>query len=136
MYQDDIHIEAVKTCNQIYAEYNKLTIENSLRAIRGLLLAHGGAVTAIIMSQNHNLLHSCLWFGVGAILTVLCSACGYLANLNYMKTWGEFIKNSSVSERDKAQKLGEKCHRYAYFLYIASVCVFFYGLYDVYKMIS
>ena len=125
---NEAELERVKLYNQMYLEYNKLVIENSMRAQRGLLLCHGGAITAIVMSGKAWLLPYALFFGLGAILAVLCCALGYAANFRYMASWAVYIKALSMPEIEAQEKKGSMFHRWAIASGAASGACFLFGL--------
>lgn len=121
-------LERAKADYQLHVEYHKLVIENAMRAQRGLLLCHGGAITAIVMSGQARMLPYCLWFGAGAALVVLSSGFGYAANYCYMNTWDK------PSERVKF--FGKVFHAVAVMVYVASVGTLFRALWEIYNIIG
>ena len=121
-------LERTKADCQLHVEYHKLVIENAMRAQRGLLLCHGGAITAIVMSGQARLLPYCPWFGLGAVLVVLSSGLGYAANYCYMNTWDK----PSAS----ARLLGKIFHAAAVMVYVTSLGIMFRCLWEVFKVIT
>lgn len=128
---NEAELERVKLHNQMYLEYHKLVIENSMRAQRGLLLCHGGAITAIVMSGKVWLLPYALYFGLGAFLAVACCALGYVANLKYMASWAVYAKALTVSEITQEERKGSKYHICAVCSGVASGACFLWGLYSI-----
>ena len=125
---NEAELERVKLHNQMYLEYNKLVIENAMRAQRGLLLCHGGAITAILMSGKAWLLPYALIFGCGAILAVVSSCLGYWTNRCYMASWGMFCNNETPEEAMQDVQNGWRFHIAAMFTAGISVILFFAGL--------
>lgn len=126
--QEQKELERVKTQYQLLIEYHKIVVENSMRAQRGLLLCHGGAITAILMSGKAWLLPFCLVFGVGAGLAVFSSALGYVANYSYMCTWSKtksWIKLSAAF-----------AHGIAVAVYAMSIALFFWNLWRIFDTIK
>ena len=124
--------ESITAEQQLYIEYTKLVVENSMRAQRGLILCHGGAITAILMSGNKSLLPYALLFGLGAILAVICSALGYWTNFHYMNSRGKGLINEPPEYFTKENEKGRHSHRWAVGVGIASVALFLVGLALVY----
>lgn len=122
--QEQKELERVKTQFQLLVEYHKLVVENSMRAQRGLLLCHGGAITAILMSGKAWLLPFCLVFGVGAGFTVLSSGLGYITNYCYMWTWG--------NTNPWLDRLATFAHVLAIALYAISIGLFFWNLWRIF----
>lgn len=129
---NEAELERVKLHNQMYLEYNKLVIENAMRAQRGLLLCHGGAITAILMSGKTWLMPYCVLFGAGAILAVLSTGLGYLANLSYMSTWSEYTVGTTSEEATKKQKRGVLAHRSAIVAFLLGVLCFVANLWQIF----
>jgi hypothetical protein len=125
---NEAELERVKLHNQMYLEYNKLVIENAMRAQRGLLLCHGGAITAILMSGKAWLLPYTLVFGCGAMLAVVSSCLGYWTNRCYMSSWGLYCAEETPGEAVQDTKKGWLYHRAAMLVAGVSVALFFVGL--------
>ena len=128
---NEAELERVKLHNQMYLEYHKLVIENAMRAQRGLLLCHGGAITAILMSGKAWLMPYCVLFGAGAILAVVSTGLGYLANLYYMSTWDSYTAGISPEQAKKKQKCGELAHRTAIITFLLGVLCFVVNLWKI-----
>ncbi|MBR5184761.1 MAG: hypothetical protein IKW19_00545 [Akkermansia sp.] len=126
--EEQKELERAKADYQLHVEYHKLVIENAMRAQRGLLLCHGGAITAIVMSGQKGLLPFCLWFGLGAALVVLSSGLGYAANYCYMNTW------DTPSERIRF--VGKVFHALAVMVYLTSVGLLFRSLMEIFDIIG
>ena len=82
-----------KEAAQMYVELNKLSVEFSMRALRGGLLLNGGAVSAIVLLKATEYLIYAAYFGFGALLCVFSSACGYLANYYLAETWHKYVED-------------------------------------------
>lgn len=124
-FEQQKKLERIKTDNQLLIEYHKLVVENSMRAQRGLLLCHGGAITAIMMSGQDRLLDYCFAFGLGAGLAVLSSGLGYVANYCYMRTWKDVNK--------WLDRISITSHIAAVAVYIASISLFFWNVWKIFQ---
>ena len=123
--QEQRELERVKTQYQLLVEYHKIVVENSMRAQRGLLLCHGGAITAILMSNKTILLDYCLTFGLGAGLAVLSSGLGYVTNYCYMCTWK---KSNKLMD-----KISITSHVAAVAVYAASLGLFVWNVWQLFQ---
>lgn len=128
--------ERIKTVNTLFVEYHKMSVDNAVKAQRGLLLCHGGAITGIVMSQKLTLLAYAFYFGLGAILCVLSSGCAYVANWCYTESWGEYVHNRKQSTIDLLTNIGRVFHAVAVFLFVASVVTFCVGIMNLWEVLT
>jgi hypothetical protein len=133
MEKSEVDLEILKTNNQLFVEYNKMVTENAMRAQRGLLLCHGGAITAILMSGKAWLLPYTLLFACGAMLAVVSSALGYVANWCYMESWGYYTNHLPAAKVKNTTRAGYVFHALALCAYLASVILFGWNIYALWK---
>jgi membrane protein YqaA with SNARE-associated domain len=123
---------------EMYVELNKLTVEFSMRALRGCLMLNGGAVSAIILLKATEYIVYAAYFGFGAFFAVLGSGFGYLANYYLAETWHTYIED--FSSEPNAEYYGKVFKQLAQIFGFLSIIVFGMALFclwcDVYNKIS
>ena len=86
-----VELERKKLRSQMAIEMNKAAVEYSQKALRGVFLLNGGAVTAITVLQMKSLMMALCWYGIGAALAVLGTFFSYMSTAECAGTWGDFI---------------------------------------------
>lgn len=123
---------------EMYIELNKLTVEFSMRALRGGLLLNGGAVSAIVLLKAVDYLTYAAYFGFGALFCVLGSGFGYLANYYLAETWHKYVEDTP--SEPYAEYYGKVFKQLAQLFGFLSVIVFAISLFclwcDLYNKIG